>query len=108
MCGLLDPDPLKKYKREVLDRISIARRQTELGQEYSKKFLGTPGQEIAGTLQDAWQDLIKAKAQVEEDPPGVRAKSKPNVDFRVSGATRRRVKHQRERSLKVHRVRVRR
>ena len=107
MCGLLEPDPLKKYKRLVLDRIVIARRQTELGQEYSKKFLGAPGQEIAGTLGDAWKDLIKAKAQVEEDPPGVRRKSKPNVNYRISGASRRRLKSQRERPLKVRSTRVR-
>lgn len=107
MCGLLDPDPLAKYKREVLDRIHIATTQTELGRTYSEKYLGTPGKEISGTLLKAWESLIKAKAQTEEDPPGVRVRSKPKVDLRVPGATRRRLKRQRERSLKVHRVRVR-
>ena len=101
MCGLLAPDPLKRYKDQTKDRVFLARRQVGFAKDFADRFLGTPGKQIIETLDEADKHLQTATNQIEEDPPGVRARGASHSRRRVSGATRRRLKRQPERALRI-------
>ena len=101
MMGILDPDPLKKYKDEATTQVKRAIRFTGNAREVADKYLGGPGQGIMKTLDTATSTLYKARAEIAEDPPGVRERSGPRARRRVSRAMRRRLKKQPERGLRI-------